>query len=316
MKQYFKFIYIILFFALCMSDLIYGQSFVAMTIDDIPRTGKTLMENYKSKLLNVLDSLNIPITIFVIEGLVYKGDNIDKNFELLNNWMNRSYTTIGYHSTEHPRYSDVGLDSFMIDIAKGEYNIRELAKKHGKSVDYFRFPYNDLGKDSIEHYNIERFLSSRNFKIAPFTVESNDWAYCYVYEYYLGKNDSAKANSVARDYISMTLSYFDFFDSLSIKVYGKKIKHIYLCHDNVLNADYLPVLVNELKKKGYTFISFDEALKDPLYQQKDLYYKKWGISWLYRWIENQKEINSLQKQEPVDNMYPVYQKLFDEQKNK
>ena len=56
MKQYFKFIYIILFFALCMSDLIYGQSFVAMTIDDIPRTGKTLMENYKSKLLNVLDS--------------------------------------------------------------------------------------------------------------------------------------------------------------------------------------------------------------------------------------------------------------------
>jgi peptidoglycan/xylan/chitin deacetylase (PgdA/CDA1 family) len=285
---------------------------VTITIDDVPNTGKTQKENYSSKLMSTLDSLNVPVTLFVTEGLILKGDNPDKNRELLNNWMSKSYTTIGYHSTEHSRYSAVGLDSFKTDVETGENVVRDLAKKNGKQVEYFRMPYNDLGKDSTEHALIEEYLSSRNFKIAPFTVESEDYAFCYVYEYYLAQNDSAKAIAIARDYVNMTIACFDFFDSLSLKVYGKQIKHIYLCHDNVLNADYLPVIVSELKKKNYEFISFEEALRDPLYSQKDIYYKKWGISWLYRWMENQKDVSKYQKQEPVDNIYPLYQKLIDE----
>ena len=149
---------------------------MAITIDDVPGTGKTRKENYNSKLMSTLDSLNIPVTLFVTEGQIFKGDNPDKNFELLNKWMSKSYTTIGYHSTEHSRYSAVGLDSFKNDVEKGENVVRDMFKKNGKSVDYFRLPYNDLGKDSAEHVYIENYLSSRNFKIAPFTVENEDYA--------------------------------------------------------------------------------------------------------------------------------------------
>ena len=161
---------------LSLSNISFGQSFVTITIDDVPNTGKTRNENYSSKLLNALDSLNVPVTIFVTEGLIYKGDNKDKNVELLNEWMSRNYTTIGYHSSEHSRYSAVGLDSFRYDVEKGENFVRDMAKKNGKSVDYFRLPYNDLGKDSTEHAVLEKYLSSRNFKVAPFTVESEDYA--------------------------------------------------------------------------------------------------------------------------------------------
>lgn len=316
MNQYIKYLILTFFLSLSLSNISFGQSFVTITIDDVPNTGKTRNENYKSKLLNALDSLNVPVTIFVTEGLIYKGDNKDKNVELLNEWMSRKYTTIGYHSSEHSRYSAVGLYSFRNDVEKGENFVRDMAKKNGKSVDYFRLPYNDLGKDSTEHAVLEKYLSSRNFKVAPFTVESEDYAYCYVYEYYLAQNDSAKANAIAMDYVNMTMTIFDYFDSLCLKIYGRQIKHIYLCHDNVLNADYLPVLVNELKKKNYSFISFEETLKDPLYSLKDKYYKKWGISWLYRWIEDQSVVSSFLKQEPEGSIYPLYQKLMEEQKGK
>jgi hypothetical protein len=81
-------------------------------------------------------------------------------------------------------------------------------------------------------------------------------------------------------------------------------------------SDYLPALLNELNKKNYSFLSFEETLKDPLYSLKDKYYKKWGISWLYRWMENQKEVSAFLKQEPEGSIYPLYQKLMEEQKGK
>jgi peptidoglycan/xylan/chitin deacetylase (PgdA/CDA1 family) len=287
---------------------------VAITIDDVPNTGKYQRENFHPKLLGMLDSLNIPVTIFITEGLVYKGDSVDLNSELLKRWINRSYTTIGYHSFGHPRYSEVGLDSFMIDVERGEGNLRKLTGKYGKSIKYFRLPYNDLGKDSLQHAEIEQYLSSKNYKIAPFTVESADWMYNYIYEYYLEKKDTVKARETADNYIVKTLEYFDFFDSMALKIYGRPISQIYLCHDNRLNADHLPALLNKLKKKNYTIISFDEALQDVVYQQKDTYYKKWGISWLYRWMKNQEEISFFQKQEPEEDSYDFYKTLVREQK--
>jgi peptidoglycan/xylan/chitin deacetylase (PgdA/CDA1 family) len=304
----------ILLLILTLSDAAFGQSSVAITIDDVPSTGKFGRDNFTSKLLTVLDSLNVPVTIFITEGLLYKGDSIGKNFELLQNWINRSYTTIGYHSSRHSRYSVVGLDSFKIDFERGESVIKEAARKYGKSVEYFRLPYNDLGNDSVQHAGIERYLSSKNYKIAPFTVESADWMFNYIYEYYLEKKDSVKARETAGKYIAKSLAYFDFFDSLVLRIYGRPINQIYLCHDNRLNADYLPVLLTELKKKNYKIISFDKALQDSVYQQKDNYYKKWGISWVYRWMKNQEEISFFQKQEPEEDSYELYKKLVQQQK--
>lgn len=307
---------VIFLFIIFLSELTFGQSSVAITIDDVPNTGKCQKDNFKSKLLNKLDSLNIPVAIFITEGLVYKGDSIDKNFELVNDWISRSYTTIGYHSAKHSRYSEVGLDSFKIDVESGENIVQQLVLTNGKTIEFFRLPFNDLGKDSLQHINIERYLSSKKYKIAPFTVESADWMFNYIYEYYLEKKDSIKANEIANNYITKTIEYFAYFDSLAIQIYGRPINQIYLCHDSRLNADYLPILLNELKKRKYTFLSFDEALQDIVYTQKDNYYKKWGISWVYRWMKNQEEISFFNKQEPNDDLYDLYKKLVQQQKKK
>jgi hypothetical protein len=120
----------------------------------------------------------------------------------------------------------------------------------------------------------------------------------------------AKAAAITNDYITKTLAYFNFYDSLTIKIYGRKVKHIYLCHDNSINADYLPVLIEQLRNNDYAFISVDEAMQDEIYKQTDNYYKKWGISWLYRWMKNQQEISSFYKTEPSDEeIAKLYEQL-------
>ena len=314
MKKYFKYHTTILLFIIFLSEMTFGQSSVAITIDDVPNTSKYQKDNFQSILLNKLDSLNIPVAIFITGDLVYKGDSTAKNFALLNNWLKRSYTTIGYHTFRHSRYSEVELNAFKRDVERGLDTLRKLAGKYGKTITYFRFPFNDLGKDSIQHTDVVRYICSTKFTIAPFTIESVDWMFSYIYEYYLGRKDTVKAHEIAMEYISKTLEYFDFFDSLALKKYGRPIKQIYLCHDNTINADYLPQLLNELKKKKYIFISFKEALKDNVYQQEDTYYKKWGISWVYRWMKNQEEIKSISMHEPEDDLYNLYQQLVKEKK--
>ena len=276
----------------------------------MPNTEKYLKDNFESKLLDKLDSLQIPVAIFINEGLLFKTDSVVKNFELLDHWIKRDFTELGNHSYSHPRYSEIGIETFVDNVDKGENLTRPLALKYNKPLSHFRFPFNDLGKDSIQQDQIAKALKDREYAITPFTVESSDWMYNYLYEYYLKKGNKSEAKKIANAYIDKTLEYFTFFNELSKTQYGRPINHIYLCHDNSLNADYLDVLISKLKEKKYEFISLEEALKDEVYKQPNVYYKKWGVSWLYRWIpEHDKRIQLMQQEPKINDVYNLYQEL-------
>jgi len=305
---------VVLFLLVC--QVVFSQKRVAITIDDVPNTSLYEKENYSSALLKKLDSLFIPVAIFINEGHIYKGGSIHKNVELLTKWSKREYITLGNHTFDHSRYSITPIDSFAIQVNKGEYISRELSKKYNKPLQYFRFPYNDLGKDSLQQVKIKSFLNEKHYQITPFTIESVDWMYNYVYKYYLKKGKYSIAKKIGLQYVNKTLEFFEFFESLSQNEYGREINQIYLCHDNKLNADFLPILVNELKRNTYQFISLDEALTDDIYKQSNQYYKKWGVSWFYRWKTSQKARVAIMKQEPSTKMITeLYEKIAQESKH-
>ncbi|MCT4638068.1 MAG: polysaccharide deacetylase family protein [Bacteroidales bacterium] len=295
---------------LLLSICVTGQSKVAITIDDVPNTKKFAVDNYRSKLLNKLDMLNIPVTIFINEGMLYKTDSVTKNFNLLKQWIDRGYTTPGNHTFAHSRYSAAGYKNFTADIINGEAITKELSALNKKPLRYFRFPYNDLGKDSIQKKQIEAFLEKRGYISTPFTIESSDWVFNYLYEHYTKHNKKQEAERVAKSYIDITLKYFHYFDSLAVKQYGRHINQIYLCHDNAINADYIDVLVKRLKEDNYSIIALDEAMQDDVYKQKNNYNKKWGVSWFYRWMTNKDEIKKLMHKEPeVMAIYKEYKEV-------
>jgi peptidoglycan/xylan/chitin deacetylase (PgdA/CDA1 family) len=288
-------------------QLSYSQMRVSITIDDVPNTKTNGNGIVSSSLLQKLDSLNIPIAAFVNEGLIYKTNSERENKLLLNEWFKRNYVTIGNHTFAHSRYSEVGLDSFVNDINAGVGLSREMSETYNKKIKYFRFPYNDLGKDSAQQVEIIKYLKSINYSVTPFTIESSDWMYNFVYEYYLEKNDTINAKAIGLEYVSKTIEYFNFFEKICYEIYGHNINQIYLCHDNRINADYIIPLINKLSGKGYQFISFSEALTDAAYQQPDNYYIKWGISWIYRWLQNDVTRKQYMKEEPsTENIEILY----------
>jgi len=290
--------FLIISFFLTFANLTNAQKNVSITIDDVTKSIRWTKDSYDSRLLDKLDSLDIPIAIFINEGLLYKEEKLRKNSSLINNWVKKDYITLGNHTFSHSRYSTAGFKSFTDDILKGESISRKLADKYNKPLRYFRFPYNDLGKDSLQHVKIKQFLSDNNYVNIPFTIESSDWVYNKVYEYYLNRGEKQKAREIGIQYVDKTLEYFDFFNDFSVENYGRSVNQIYLCHDSKLNADFLDLIVQRLKDKDYSFISLKDALSDKVYAQKDSYFRKWGVSWFYRWIKTQKERVKYMKQEP------------------
>ncbi|MGX7667751.1 polysaccharide deacetylase family protein [Flavobacterium pedocola] len=274
-----------------------GQSYVAITIDDIPKGSSFQNSTGKPSLITTLDALNIPVAIFINEGKLFKSDSVARKLQF-DHWLNRKYITLGNHTFAHSRYSEVGFEAFTEDIQKGAVLTQQWALKNKKKLEYFRFPYNDLGKDSLQHKAISDYLTKNHYRITPFTIESVDWMYNYVYEYYLNRKEFQKAEETGQQYVNKTLEYFAYMETISKEQYGRNIRHIYLCHDNVLNAVYLPDLIKALRSKKYEFISLKKALKDDVYEQNDYYTKKWGISWLYRWMNNPEKRMALMKKEP------------------
>jgi peptidoglycan/xylan/chitin deacetylase (PgdA/CDA1 family) len=282
----------------------YAQKKVAITIDDVP---DYYSKNHRPLLLDKLDSLGIPTTIFINERLVYNSDSVVKKFMLLNEWIKHENTVLGNHTFSHLRYSKVGIKKFTEDVKKGESISRELAKKYDKKLEYFRFPYNDLGKDSLQHSQMDSTLIELGYISTPFTVESSDWMFNKVYTILLELKDFDGAREIGELYVSKTLEYFHFFDSLSNLDYGRDINHIYLCHDNRLNADYLASITSELENSGYEIVHLKEALSDEFYKQEDEYYLKWGVSWFYRYMKSDEKRDRIMKSEPdmkeIQQMY-------------
>ena len=297
MKQYPKFL---LLLALSFFDADAQQKEVSITIDDVPNLQTFQGHSFSAQLLGIVNTLEIPVTIFINEKNIYGNQSVTDNRQGLVKWLKSPYVTAGNHSYSHLNYSDTTLEGFIDDIEKGSLITHETLKKNPK---YFRFPFNSMGKDSIAHYKIKNYLKKSGYINTPFTIESEDWVFNSAYEQAWKKGDIKKAEEIGGLYIAHTLKLFEYFEKITLELYGRHIRHIYLCHDNHLNADYLMDLLSALTKQGYKYISLDDALKDKIYQSKDYYTGPFGFSWIYRWQKDEVKRRNLMKAEPVhDNL--------------
>jgi peptidoglycan/xylan/chitin deacetylase (PgdA/CDA1 family) len=283
---------------------------VAITIDDIPNSKLLAQDEFRPVLLEYLEENQVPAAIFVNESRLFHNEHYRQNFDIYLRWLNSPGLTIGNHTYQHFNYADTTLEAFQADILKGEAIAKPLMEAQERALKYFRFPFNSLGDDSLAHEQILDFLHRQGYQLAPHTISSEDWMYNALYEHHLEENQQVKADSVGQAYVAQTMKLFAHYEQLSEELYGRQIRQIYLCHDNALNRDFLPQLVDSIQKKAYELISLEEALQDEVYQSEDHYFGRWGFSWLYRWIADAEERQKLLRAEPFDqHIYQQYQAL-------
>ena len=272
------------------AGLLYAQSAppreIAITIDDLPAAGTGIsgpqIVEMASKLLGTLRDQKVPAVGFVNEKKLYKFGEVDDRIKALAMWPEYGFE-LGNHTFSHASLSRVTLKDWEEEVVRGETVTTMLLNQHHMTLRYFRHPYLDTGRDLETRRQAEAFLVSRGYRIAPITMDAWDWMYASVYEDARKRGDSALQQQLVSSYLSYTGQVFDYYEKFSKELLGYEPKQILLLHGNWLEADHIGELLDLLRKRGYKFISLQDALGDASYSMPDEYVGEEGTNWIDHW---------------------------------
>jgi peptidoglycan-N-acetylglucosamine deacetylase len=263
-----------------------GTREVAVTIDDLPAASRAMagstIVDMTSKLLETLRNEKVPVVGFVNEGKLYKLGDVDQRIKALQLWLDNGFE-LGNHTFSHMSLNQAGLKAWEEDVIRGESVTRLLLAQHNMKLRYFRHPFLDTGRDLETRRQAEAFLVSRDYRIAPITLDAWDWMYAGVYEDAKNRGDAALQQELVKSYLSYSDSVFAYSEHLATQTIGYEPKQILLLHANQLEADHIGELVAVMRKRGYRFITLADALSDQAYGLPDMYVGEEGTGWIDHW---------------------------------
>jgi peptidoglycan-N-acetylglucosamine deacetylase len=260
---------------------------VAITIDDLPAgaansmTAATISE-MTSKLLGTLRDQKVPVVGFVNEKKLYKWGEVDERIKALRMWLDYGFN-LGNHTFSHTSLNQAGLKAWEDDVVQGESVTSMLLAEHKLKLRYFRHPFLDTGRDLQTRREAEAFLVARGYRIAPVTLDAWDWMYAGVYEDARKRGDAALQQELTRSYLSYSDEMFAYTEQLAKQTIGYEPKQILLLHANQLEADHIGDLLDVMRKRGYRFITLEDALSDQAYGLPDTFVGEEGSGWIDHW---------------------------------
>jgi peptidoglycan-N-acetylglucosamine deacetylase len=259
---------------------------VAFTIDDLPAASNLLpaadITKMTTRLLDTLRDQKVPVVGFVNERKLYHLGEVEERIKALQMWIDHGFE-LGNHTFSHSSLNQVGLKAWEDDVVQGESVTRLLLAQHNMKLRYFRHPFLDTGRDLQTRRDAEAFLVARGYRIAPVTLDAWDWMYATVYEDAKRRNDSALEQQLVHDYLSYSDSVFTYSEQLSKQIMNYEPKQILLLHANQLEADHISELIELFRKRGYRFITLEDALSDQAYGLPDTFIGEEGSGWLDHW---------------------------------
>jgi hypothetical protein len=114
-------------------------------------------------------------------------------------------------------------------------------------------------------------------------LDAWDWMYAPVYDDAKKRGDTKLQDDLVKSYLSYSDSVFAYSEQLSKQIMGYEPRQIILLHGNNLEADHIGELLDVMRKRGYRFVTLEEALSDPAYSMPDTYVGEEGTGWLDHW---------------------------------
>ncbi len=262
---------------------------VALTFDDLPGFGlpgqgcvAAPVERATRQLLAALERSRAPAIGFVNEGVGCRGLNGPDIDHMLSLWIEAGHQ-LGNHTYSHPDINATALPDYIADIERGETILGEVLARHGNRLSFFRHPMLHTGADPATRAGLQEYLDRRGLRIAPVTIDNQEFVFARRYGLAIAAGDPERARRIADAYLEYMDDIFAFYESYSQRLLHREPAQVLLLHANLLNAQTLPALLDNLGDRGYVFVALEDALTDPAYDLEDGYVGPVGLSWLHRW---------------------------------
>jgi peptidoglycan/xylan/chitin deacetylase (PgdA/CDA1 family) len=257
---------------------------VAITFDDLPATSSDeQISEIINKLVATISKHKIPAVGFVNEGKLYgRGKLMTERVTILQKWLDAGLE-LGNHTYSHIQIDRASIAEYKEDVIRGETVTKRLLQAKGMKLRYFRHPQLRTGPTPAYEKELNQFLADRSYTVAPVTIDSQEWIYAEAYASALARKDQENVERIAGEYLKYMEQCFGFFEGLSHEFLGYEVKQTLLVHANQLNADHFDALVEMMKRRGYRFITLEDALKDQAYGLPTASSGR-GDSWIHRWM--------------------------------
>lgn len=239
---------------------------IAITFDDLPAHSSLPPDETRlsvaTAVIKALKDAGVPPIYGFVNG--FQAEQQPSSRAVLDAWRTAGYP-LGNHSWSHMNLNEHPLDEFQTDVVRNESLLE--GEMQGKEWRWFRFPYLAEGNSEEKRAGIRKFLAQRGYKIAGVTMSFGDYLWNEPYARCSAKNDVQAIASMESSYLAAAQEELNYARSLSHMLYGRDIPYVLLMHIGAFDARMLPRLLKMYKSAGATFLTLEEAEKDPFYRE-------------------------------------------------
>jgi peptidoglycan-N-acetylglucosamine deacetylase len=271
----------------CVVATVCAAQKVAITFDDLPLNGDlppgvTRVEIARD-MIALLKARHLPAAYGFINAKKLEG-NADAA-EALKIWA--AAEPFGNHTYGHLDLNANPAEAFEREIDENEPTLELLAGKDS-NWHWLRYPFLREGDTVEKRRAVRAYLQAHGYRVAQVTLDWEDYLWNSAYARCVAKNDVASIAWLKSSYLTIESSYLDLAKELAQLVYGLDINHVLLLHLGAFSSTILPDAFDLMQKKGFTFVTLEDAEGDPVYEGDPDVGSKYGGTLLELWIEAKK----------------------------
>jgi peptidoglycan/xylan/chitin deacetylase (PgdA/CDA1 family) len=242
-----------------------GAQQIAFTFDDLPAhgplpPGETRME-VATQLIKALKKAHMPPIYGFVNGVAV--EQHPETGAVLSAWREAG-NPLGNHTWSHMNLNQNSLMQYEEDTEK---NVSLLALQM-KDADWkwFRYPFLAEGDTAAKKMGFRVYLAEHGYRIAGVTASFADYEWNEPYARCSAKGDRRAIRWLEKSYLAAADEDIGYRRAMSQQLYGREIPYVLLMHIGALDARMAPRLFKLYQSRGFSFVTLEEAEKDPFYK--------------------------------------------------
>jgi peptidoglycan/xylan/chitin deacetylase (PgdA/CDA1 family) len=238
---------------------------IAVTFDDLPAhsalpPGETRLDVAQS-IIAALKAGGVKEAFGFVNGALIQSE--PASAAVLPAWLAAGFP-LGNHTFTHQNLSNESLAAWSADVISNESLL--AAEMGSRDWRWLRFPYLAEGDTADKRAAARAFLAGRGYRIAQVTISFGDYAFNEPYARCMAKGDEAAVARLEQAYLQAARDETGRAHGMSKALFGHDIPYVLLMHLGAFDARMLPRLLDLYRSEGFSFVSLQQAEKDPFYR--------------------------------------------------
>lgn len=238
---------------------------IAFTWDDVPAhsampPGETRVA-IAQKLVAAMKEAGLPQVYGFVNGVALEREPASE--PVFKIWRDARFL-LGNHAWSHMNLNTATLADWEADVLKDEPVLEKYAA--GTDWHWLRYPFLAEGDTQEKRTAARQFLAQHGYKIAAVTMSFGDYMWNEPYARCSAKGDTAAIAQLESSYLEAAAADAEFRRAMAKALFEHDIPYVLLMHVGAFDARMLPRLLALYKSKGFSFVTLEEAEKDPFYK--------------------------------------------------